>query len=147
MDVSKLDGDDYRWDPTSRTLLVELPPLTQSEPNIDESRIAVRDRDGIWISRSAQERLSRRASRGAIRAAADEASKPENMAKAEANARNAIANLLRGPLAAAGLGDVRVVASFASDPNSDNPSYMDLSATYNEAIEEARRRRAGEKTQ
>ena len=45
------------------------------------------------------------------------------------------------PLSAAGIESAQVVARFADEPG-DDPSYLDRSATYNEAMEEARRRRA-----
>ena len=144
LDVSQLDIDDYKWNPQTRTLLVRLPPVHESAQNIDESRVEVRDRDGIWISRNAQEKLNRYASRGAIRMAATEAAKPARKAQAEANAKEAVANLLQAPLRAAGLGDVQVVARFATEEGSDDPSYLDLSTPYNEAIAEAQRRRAAE---
>jgi len=57
-------------------------------------------------------------------------------------ARVAIERSFAMPLQAAGIGDAQVVARFADE--GDNPSYLDRSATYNEAIEEARRRRAAE---
>ena len=50
------------------------------------------------------------------------------------------------PLTAAGIANAKVVARFAGEPT-DDPSYLDRSTTYNEAIEEAQKRRAGEKTQ
>jgi hypothetical protein len=48
------------------------------------------------------------------------------------------------PLLAAGFKDVKVVARFPTE-GADEPSYMDLSTPYNQAIEEAERRRAQER--
>jgi hypothetical protein len=45
------------------------------------------------------------------------------------------------PLNAAGIGDAKVVARFGDEATGD-PSYLDTSVTYNEAISEAQKRRA-----
>ena len=50
------------------------------------------------------------------------------------------------PLNAAGIADAKVVARFGDEPKTQNPSYLDRSLTYNQAIEEARKRRTGETT-
>ena len=59
-------------------------------------------------------------------------------------ARQAIERSFAMPLKAAGFDDAKVVARFASEERSADPSYIDRSISYNEAIEEARRRRAAE---
>jgi hypothetical protein len=46
-------------------------------------------------------------------------------------------------LLAAGFSDVKVVARFPTD-GTDEPSFIDLSTPYEEAIREAERRRAAE---
>jgi hypothetical protein len=58
-------------------------------------------------------------------------------------ARDAIERSFGMPLLAAGYKDVKVVARFPTD-GVDEPSYIDLSTPYNQAIEEAERRRAAE---
>jgi len=52
--------------------------------------------------------------------------------------------LLETPLKAAGFENVKVVARFAGEEHGADPSYIDLSTPYNEAIEEARRRSAAQ---
>jgi hypothetical protein len=59
-------------------------------------------------------------------------------------ARQAIERSFAMPLLAAGFKDVKVVARFPTE-GADEPSYMDLSTPYNQAIEEAERRRAQER--
>jgi hypothetical protein len=44
------------------------------------------------------------------------------------------------PLKAAGIGDAKVVARFASEDAAEDPSYIDRSRSYNEVLEEARTR-------
>jgi hypothetical protein len=52
------------------------------------------------------------------------------------------------PLQAAGIGDAKVDARFADEPEGGaDPSYLDRSLTYKQAMEEARKRRAGENAQ
>ena len=69
------------------------------------------------------------------------AAKPENVSRARDEARQRIQALLELPLEAAGHEDVSIAIRFAGEPG-DDPSYLDASVTYNEAIAEARRRRA-----
>ena len=75
-----------------------------------------------------------------------QAAAPTPMRLAREAARSAVERSFAMPLTAAGIADAKVVARFAGEA-ADDPSYLDRSATYNEAMEEARRRRAGEKTQ
>ncbi len=48
------------------------------------------------------------------------------------------------PLKAAGFADAKVVARFPGEAV-EEPSYLDVSTSYNEAIKEAERRRASQK--
>ena len=48
------------------------------------------------------------------------------------------------PLKAAGFENAKVVARFAGEEGAADPSYLDQSTPYNEAIEEAQRRRAAQ---
>ena len=143
MDVSQLDADDYRWDPNSRTLVVRLPPLEVAAPNIDESRIQVLDRDGIWISRGAQEQLNRRLTQGAIDQAQKEAANPQRRASAEANAKRVVSQMLQTPLAAAGLGDVEVVAlgSAETPANREARERWDVSRSIEDVLRERQKAR------
>ena len=59
-------------------------------------------------------------------------------------ARQAVERSFAMPLLAAGLKDAKVVARFPTDGSQD-PSYIDLSTPYDEAIAEAERRRAQER--
>jgi hypothetical protein len=58
-------------------------------------------------------------------------------------ARAAVERSFGMPLLAAGFKDVKVRARFPTD-GTDEPSYMDLSTPYKEAIKEAERRRAAQ---
>jgi hypothetical protein len=56
-------------------------------------------------------------------------------------ARAAIERSFAMPLKAAGFDNAKVVARFPTD-GTDDPSYLDLSTPYEDAIKEAERRRA-----
>ena len=59
-------------------------------------------------------------------------------------ARQAVERSFAMPLLAAGFKDAKVVARFPTEGR-DDPSYLDLSTPYDEAIKEAERRRAQER--
>jgi hypothetical protein len=58
-------------------------------------------------------------------------------------ARQAIERSFAMPLIAAGIADAKVVAHFPTEGTGD-PSYLDRSTPYEEAIKEAERRRAAQ---
>jgi hypothetical protein len=58
-------------------------------------------------------------------------------------ARQAIEHSFAMPLKAAGVSDAKVVARFASEVDSE-PSYWDVSTSYENAMKEAARRRTSE---
>jgi hypothetical protein len=58
-------------------------------------------------------------------------------------AREAVERSFAMPLLAAGFKDAKVVARFPTE-GTDEPSYLDLSTPYEQAIAEADRRRAAE---
>jgi hypothetical protein len=66
---------------------------------------------------------------------------PVQMRLAHQAARAAIERSFAMPLVAAGIRDAKVVARFPTE-GTDDPSYLDLSTPYEEAIKEAERRRA-----
>ena len=67
------------------------------------------------MTRGAAEALSERAALLAARAAADEARRPEHVARARDNARAALGSLLSAPLVAAGVTVRRVVVTFPGE--------------------------------
>ncbi len=138
-----MDSDDYRWDPATRTLVVRLPPVRVAAPNIDESRVEVLDRDGIWISRRAQDQLNSRLANGAINQARREAANPQRKASAEANAKRVVTEMIRTPLAAAGLSGVEVVAlgSAETPANANARERWDVSRSIEEVLRERQQAR------
>lgn len=143
VDLSQVDLGDTRYNPQSRILTIEVPPVRIAEPNIDLTKGKVGAAEGFWVSRRASADLIRRGLTLTRTQAEKTAAKPENIQRARNEARQRIQALLKLPLEAAGHDDVSIAVRFAGDPTGD-PSYLDASVTYNEAIAEARRRRAAE---
>lgn len=143
VDLSKVDIGDTRYNPQSRVLTVEVPAVRIAEPNIDLTKGKVGTAEGFWVSRRASSDLIRRGLTLTRTQAAQTAAKPENVERARSEARQRIQALLKLPLEAAGHDDVSIAIRFAGEPG-DDPSYLDASVTYNEAIAEAQRRRAAE---
>jgi len=147
LDLAKIERDDLDWDAATKTLTVRLPEIEIAGPEVDLKAAREYGSGGILSALSDADNALDDANRGlAVVDLRKQAAAATPMRLAREAARQAVERSFAMPLSAAGIGDVKVVARFASDPN-DDPSYLDRSATYNEAIEEARRRRAGEKTQ
>ncbi|MDE8650913.1 DUF4230 domain-containing protein [Novosphingobium album (ex Liu et al. 2023)] len=121
LDLSRMDRNHLTWDQNTRTLDVLLPPLTVGKPNLDEAR-AQYLREGIWITREAQDSLSRANTRTAEREALQQASNPVLIGLARAAAKDAIRQNLAIPLEVAGFGDVTVNARFEGEAPSPAPA-------------------------
>lgn len=147
LDLAKIERDDLAWDAGAKTLTVSLPGIEIAGPEVDLKAAREYGSGGILTAISDAESQLDDANRGlAISDLRKQAAAPTPMRLAREAARQAVERSFAMPLGAAGIADAKVVARFADEPSGE-PSYLDTSATYNEAIEEARRRRAGEKTQ
>ncbi len=111
LDLSQMDRNRMRWDEETGTLDVQLPPLAVGKPNLDEGR-AQYLREGIWISRGAQDRMNRANTRLAEQQAVEQAANPVLMGLARSAAKDAIRQNLAIPLEVAGFGEVTVNARF-----------------------------------
>lgn len=111
IDLSEVDRDRLSWDATAQRLDVRLPPLKLSRPNLDEGR-AQYLREGVWISRQTQDKLTRDNTKLAERQAADHAANPVLMGLAQAAAKDAIRQNLTVPLQVAGYSNATVVVRF-----------------------------------
>jgi len=110
IDLGKVGRDRMRWDLASRTLTVRLPALEVTRPNLDEAR-AQYLREGMWITRAAQDKLTRDNTRLAERLAVEQAANPVLLGLARAAAKDAIRQNLAIPLQVAGFGDVALKVS------------------------------------
>ena len=115
VDLSKLSPEKYRWNAKARVMSIDVPDVTIAAPNVDGSK-AVVNQKGLYVSRGAGIQLQQQAAARARTAARATAERPEYVDQARANARSVIARFAARPLAAAGLGDVKVAVRFPSDP-------------------------------
>ncbi len=110
IDLGKVGRDRMRWDAASSTLTVRLPALEVTRPNLDEAR-AQYLREGVWITRAAQDKLTRDNTRLAERLAVEQAANPVLLGLARSAAKDAIRQNLAIPLQVAGFGDVKLSVS------------------------------------
>lgn len=137
VDLSGMGPGDFRLNERTRTLLVTAPDVRAAAPNVDEAHTTLDRTTGMFVTRGAMQRLQQQASARAENVAKAEALKPEHVAAARENARRALAKLLGGPLAAAGLGDVDVRVRFAGEARSPGDQW-DLSRSLEEVLGNAR---------
>lgn len=144
LDLSKLQQKDVSWDSSSHTLKVRLPEIEVAGPDVDIN--AVKEYGGGGVLSALTNANQQLDSTNRARAVADlrkQATAAVPMRLAHQAARAAVERSFAMPLAAAGFTDVKVVARFPTEGD-DQPSYLDLSTPYEEAIKEAERRRAAE---
>ena len=145
LDLSKLQPSDVSWDGSSHTLKVRLPEVEIAGPDVDLN--AIREYGGSGVLSALTNANQQLDETNRARAVADlrkQATAEVPMRLARQAARQAVERSFAMPLLAAGFKDVKVVARFPTE-GSDEPSYLDLSTPYNEAIAEAERRRAQER--
>lgn len=115
LDLGEVDRSRLAWDAESETLTVQLPSIAVGKPNLDEAR-AQYLREGIWISREAQDKLTRDNTQLAEREARKQAANPVLLGLARDAARQAVSQNLAIPLKVAGYGDIEVVVRFDGEP-------------------------------
>ena len=111
LDLTAMNRDRLAWNEDAKTLDVQLPALTLSRPNLDEAR-AQYLREGVFITREAQDKLNRNNTRLAEQQAMSQAANPVLMNLARGAAKDAIRQNLAIPLQVAGYGDVTVRVRF-----------------------------------
>ena len=142
LDLAKIERDDLDWDEATKTLTVRLPNVEIAGPEVDLKAAREYGSGGILAAVTDAENRLDDANRGlAIADLRKQAAAPTPMRLAREAARQAVERSFAMPLDAAGIDGATVAARFADEPGND-PSYLDRSVTYNEAMEEARRRRA-----
>jgi len=115
LDLSAMNRERLKWNEENKTLDVQLPALMLSRPNLDEAR-AQYLREGVFITREAQDKLNRNTTRLAEQQATTNAANPVLMSLARAAAKDAIRQNLAIPLQVAGYGDVTVRVRFDGEP-------------------------------
>ncbi|HET6941562.1 MAG TPA: DUF4230 domain-containing protein [Sphingomicrobium sp.] len=143
VDLSKLQPDDVRWDAGSQTLSVRIPDVEIAGPEVDLKAAREYGSGGVLANLTDVETQLDATNRA--RAVADlrkQAQAELPMRLARDSARQAIERSFSMPLKAAGFANAKVVARFGFEESAADPSYIDTSTPYNEAIAEAERRRA-----
>lgn len=114
LDLARLDAARFQWDEAGQRLVVTLPPLQISKPNLDEAR-AQYLREGVWITGRAQAKLARDNTLLAERQAAEQSANPTLMALARGAAKQAVTQNLAVPLKVAGYGNATVTVRFEDE--------------------------------
>lgn len=115
IDLSRIEARRLNWDAEKEVLTVQLPPVRVGVPNLDEGR-AQYLREGVWITREAQDKLTRANTRLAEQQAMEAATNPVLMDLAQEAGRTAVSQNLTIPLNVAGFGDVKVNVRFDGEP-------------------------------
>jgi hypothetical protein len=142
LDLSKLQNGDVSWDGNAHTLSVKLPEIEIAGPDVDLNSVKEYGGGGVLSAlTNANQQLDATNRARAVSDLRKQAQDAVPMQLARQSARTAVERSFAMPLVAAGFKDAKVVARFHTDGTSD-PSYLDLSTPYNQAIEEAERLRA-----
>ena len=142
LDLSKLQPKDVTWDKGTSTLKVRLPEIEIAGPDVDLTAAQEYGQGGVLSAlTNANQQLDSANRAKAVADLRQQAQGPVQMRLAHQAARAAIERSFAMPLVAAGFKGAKVVARFPTE-GTDDPSYLDLSTPYEEAIQEAERRRA-----
>ena len=143
LDLSKLEPDDVTWDAATKTLRVRLPDVEIAGPEVDLNAAREYGEGGVLSAlTNADQQLDQANRAKAVADLRKQASAEVPMRLARQAARQAVERSFAMPLKAAGFADAKVVARFPGEEGTSDPSYLDLSTPYNEAIAEAERRRS-----
>jgi hypothetical protein len=144
LDLSRLQPRDVTWDGSSHTLTVQLPTLDVAGPDVDINAVKEYGSGGVLSSLTdANEQLDQANRDRAVQDLRKQATAAMPMQLARQSASQAVERSFAMPLMAAGFKDAKVVARFPTD-GTQEPSYINTSTPYEEAIKEAERRRAAE---
>jgi hypothetical protein len=144
LDMAKLQPKDVTWDGSKHLLTVQLPEIDVAGPDIDINAVKEYGGGGVLSAlTNTNEQLDQNNRARAVADLRKQATAQVPMQLARQAARQAVERSFAMPLLAAGVKDVKVAARFPTD-GTNEPSYMDLSTPYEEAIKEAERRRAAE---
>ncbi|MEA3058571.1 MAG: hypothetical protein QOF34_1386 [Sphingomonadales bacterium] len=144
LDLAKLQPSDVTWDASSRTLKVKLPEVEIAGPDVDLTAVREFGAGGVLSAlTNANQQLDSANRAKAVADLRQQAKGAVPMRLAHQAAREAVERSFAMPLLAAGFKDAKVVARFPTE-GTDEPSYLDLSTPYEQAIAEADRRRAAE---
>ncbi len=144
LDLAKLEPKDVQWDKATSTLSVRLPEIEIAGPEVDLAAAREYGAGGVLATiTNADQQLDQANREAAVADLRKQASAKMPMQLARQAARAAVERSFAMPLMAAGFKDVKVVARFPTEGSGD-PSYINLSTPYEEAIRDRDRRLAAE---
>jgi hypothetical protein len=144
LNLAALQPKDVTWDGSNHTLTVRLPEIDVAGPDVDINSVKEYGGGGVLSAlTNANQQLDATNRARAVADLRKQATAAVPMQLARQAGREAVERSFAMPLIAAGLKDVKVVARYPTDGN-DVPSYIEGSTPYEEAIQEAERRRAAE---
>ena len=121
VDLHRLGPRDFRWNGEQRIMIVTIPEVVAGPPRIDLAQ-ARSEQSGLYVSRQSGLAMGQRVAQNLALAASAKANAPEQLARAQAAARDAVAALVAAPLAAAGMDGVTVRVRLAGE---DRPAGLD----------------------
>lgn len=134
VDLAKLDAENVRWDETTKTLSVEMPPIEIARPEVRIDRIQSYDDGGILMALTDAEKTLDDANRKkGVAELAKQAKNPLQMRLARDAARRAVESSFVLPLRAAGL-DAKVDAFFAFERGAANTDRWDVSRSIKDVL-------------
>jgi hypothetical protein len=137
LDLSKLQPDDVTWEASSHTLSVRLPEVEIAGPDVDLAAVQEYGAGGVLsVLTNAEQQLDETNRTQAVADLRKQASAEVPMRLARSAARAAVERSFAMPLLAAGFKDAKVVARFPTE-GSDQASYLDLSRSYNEVLQDS----------
>ena len=141
LDLAKLEPESVSWDAGAKTLSVTLPEIEIAGPEVDLAAAREYGESGVLSAvTDADEALDRNNRARAVADLRKQAGAAVPMRLAREAGRQAIERSFALPLQAAGFGDAKVVARFASE-GSPVIEPLDHSRSYNEVLGEAATRR------
>ena len=144
LDLSKLQNKDVSWDGSTHTLKIKLPEIEVAGPDVDINAVREYGGGGVLSAlTNANQQLDAANRQRAVVDLRKQATAAVPMRLAHQAARDAVERSFAMPLVAAGFKDVKIVARFPTEGEND-ASYIDLSTPYEQAIQEAERRRAAQ---
>lgn len=136
LDLAEIGEKDLEWDAADSTLTVTLPPIEISGPDIDLSEVQEYSGGGVLMALTdAEQTLDMANRRRGQQSLLQQAKAPAPMRLARNAAKQAVERSFAMPLRAAGI-EARVVAEFADEAGTNDPSFLDRSRRVEDVLRE-----------
>jgi hypothetical protein len=140
LDLAQLGPEDVQWDEGSSTLSVTLPEIEIAGPEVDLAAAREYGENGVLsVITDADRALDRNNRARAVADLRKQAGSPVPMRLAREAGRQAVERSFALPLQAAGFDNAKVVARYPTEGSAVTEP-LDRSRSYNDVLEEARKR-------